>query len=199
MDIRKLLTISALFTLLLTACKAEVTPIDNGDGSGTGDEVEDNGGSEDDEEDEDEDDTSSMTLKLAMVAMEDNGESGEMIGCGDSIVFVNKTVTGDLDEEREVIETALTELFAVQDPFYGESGLYNGLTHSSNLAVDEVEVEDSSVRVDITGSLISAGTCDDPRIKEQILSTIEENTDLTVTDADVFINGESLQDYFDMR
>lgn len=195
MDVRKLLTISALFTLLLTACKAEVAPIDNGDSSGTGDEVEDKDGSGNNEEDE----TSSVTLKLAMVAMEDNGESGEMIGCGDSIVFVNKTVSGDLDEEREVIESALTELFAVQDPFYGESGLYNGLTHSSNLVVDEVEVEDNSVRVDITGSLISAGTCDDPRIKEQILSTIEENTDLSVTDADVFINGESLQDYFDMR
>lgn len=184
MDFKKFLAISALFTLLLSACVTDDKTPDDSD-SGSGSEVED--------------DSTTMTIKLAMVAMEDNGESGEAIGCGDSIVFVDKEVTGDLDEDEEKIERALEELFAVGTPFYGQSGLYNGLTHSSNLVIDELEVEDDGIRVDISGNLISAGTCDDPRIKEQILSTIEENTNLTVSDEDVFINGESLQDYFDMR
>lgn len=177
MNFKKLSAISALLTLMLTACVNEVKAPD-----------------------ETEDEFSDISLQLAFVAMEDNGASGEAIGCGDSIVFVDKTVSASSTiTDSAKVEIALNELFSVGTPFYGQSGLYNGLTHSSGLVVDAITIEDVRIRVDIGGEMISAGTCDDPRIKEQIISTIEANSEFTVSDEDVFINGESLRDHFDMR
>ena len=53
------------------------------------------------------------------------------------------------------------------------------------------------VSVALTGALLSAGTCDDPRIEEQIKQTIAANAE-TNANISVTINGQDLNAYFDM-
>ncbi len=142
---------------------------------------------------------SETTLQIAVVKMEDDGKTGEKIGCGDSIIYIEKTAEGTKLEETKKIQLALKELFAigvtaVDDPYY------NGLQHSKNLKVENVNETDngdnSIIAVMLSGELISAGTCDDPRIKEQIYSTVKANS--SADEVQVYINDQALEEYFDM-
>ncbi len=139
------------------------------------------------------------TLQIAVVKMEDDGKTGEKIGCGDSIIYIEETAEGTKLEDTKKIQLALKELFAigvtaVDDPYY------NGLQHSKNLKVENVNETDngdnSIIAVMLSGELISAGTCDDPRIEEQIYSTVKANS--SADEVQVFINDKELKDYFDM-
>lgn len=138
-------------------------------------------------------------LQVAVVKMEDDGKSGEKIGCGDSIIYIEKTAEGIKLEDSRKIQLALKELFAIGATTV-EGPYYNGLQHSKNLNVDSVNEtnngDSSIVSVLISGELISAGTCDDPRISEQIYSTIEANS--SADKIEVLINDKDLKDYFDM-
>lgn len=141
------------------------------------------------------------TLKVALVKMEDNGATGLKIGCGDSIAYIDRTADGIKLENTRKVQLALTELFA-----YGATSptdeYYNGLQHSKELAVYSVNEstagKKSMIEVRLTGQLISAGTCDDPRVKEQIYSTIRANSnpDAEIT---VFINDENIEDYMSLK
>ena len=135
------------------------------------------------------------TLKVALVKLNDNGASGEAIGCGDSIVYIDKTADGIKLENTRKVQLALTELFA-----YGKTAVtddyYNGLQHSKDLAV--YSVNESITEVRLTGQLISAGTCDDPRMKEQIYSTIRANSNPN-GEITVLINDENIEDYMSQK
>lgn len=142
---------------------------------------------------------SNVMVEIALVKMEDNGATGEKIGCGDSIVLVEKEIEKSSLESSTKMELALKELFA-----YGatkvEDEYYNGLQHSSDLKVEKVLTGEAAgkktIAVYLGGQLISAGTCDDPRIMEQISSTVEANS--KADEYLIYINGELLKDYFDM-
>lgn len=139
------------------------------------------------------------TLKVALVKLDDNGASGEAIGCGDSIVYIDKTTDGIKLKNSKKVRLALTELFA-----YGATATtdeyYNGLQHSKNLAVDSVKENSAAgtIEVQLTGQLISAGTCDDPRMQEQIYSTIQANSnpDAEIT---VLINGIDIKEQMSLK
>ncbi len=169
-----------LLSVLVTGCAHPVKP-----------PVEDRPGTEVDEGD---DATSSpetpenLTLQMGLIALEDNGENGPLVGCGDSLIFVTETVAGPLTAEAKV-QKALEALFAIKDSTYGESGLYTALD-AAELIVDSVHLEDDQLEVKLSGTLSSGGVCDDPRIVEQIKETAKNNvglnSPLTVT---VLING----------
>lgn len=135
------------------------------------------------------------TLKIALVKLNDNGASGELIGCGDSIVYIDKTA-----EEGNKVQVALEELFV-----YGTTATtdeyYNGLQYAKNLKVDSVNVSENpgktTIEIRISGEMASGGTCDDPRITEQIMSTIKANT--TADEIKVYINDKDLDGYFNMK
>jgi hypothetical protein len=55
------------------------------------------------------------------VALEDAGASGKEIGCGDSIIPVDLNV----EPTAAPLTAALEELLAIDERFYGQSGLYN--------------------------------------------------------------------------
>ncbi len=138
-------------------------------------------------------------LRVALVAMEDNGSNGELIGCGDSIVMVEVEPEDDPMHTAKVASTvsdALDALFAIESSDYGESGLYNAL-YQSDLEVDSVSYSGSSMSISISGSITSGGTCDDPRIEQQIRATAAANapdgTEITIT-----FDGKDLHEYFDM-
>lgn len=118
--------------------------------------------------------------------------TGPTIGCGDRLVPVNRDVKG-----QAVLKAALEDLFSIKTGFYGESGFYNSLSQS-NVKVDSAVIDASGkATVKLSGTLMSAGTCDDPRIQEQIKATVMQFS--TVKSAVITINGETLAAYFDMR
>lgn len=140
------------------------------------------------------------TVEVALVAMGDGTMTGgETIGCGDTIQLVEKEVAPNGD--AGTVKAALEALFAIEGSDYGESGLYNAL-YQSDITVGAVAVgngnsPDATVDVSLSGSIISGGTCDDPRIEEQIRATVEANAPegATIT---ILFDGEDLHEYFDL-
>ncbi len=106
-------------------------------------------------------------VTLYLIALEDNGASGDPVGCGDSVVGVERPIA----PTDAPLEAALAELFALRDPFYGESGLYNAL-YQSTLAVESATVDSGLATVYLSGDMLLGGVCDAPRFKAQIEYTI---------------------------
>lgn len=131
---------------------------------------------------------------LYFVAIGDNGTSGYPIGCDDSVVPVRVEQSDGTDS----IESRLTQLFDYEGEYYGQSGLYNAL-NASDLAVvpGGVSVDEDYVTVHLTGALRSGGTCDAPRIHQQIAFTAA--TAAGVDHAIVYLNGNHLSDVLSER
>lgn len=140
---------------------------------------------------EDEPTESDPMMEIALIALEDDGISGPLVGCGDSIVSVYQEDGTALNSDEKV-QDALTALFSIEDQYYGESGLYNAL-YQSDLSVDSVSVSSEEVQVELSGVLLSGGTCDDPRIQAQIRETILDNAGVPAsTPLAITLNGTSL-------
>lgn len=127
-------------------------------------------------------------IKIFLVAVEDNGQSGDKIGCGDSIVAVERQIT----PTQAPLRTALEELLAIRDQYLGESGLYNAL-YQSMLTIGDIAIdEDGKAVIHLEGTLLSGGTCDDPRIIAQLIYTATQFS--TVNGAEIYINGTLIQE-----
>lgn len=137
------------------------------------------------------------TVEIAYIALNDNGASGPLVGCGDSEVLVEDTALGATTTKAR-IQSALGKLFANKDQYLGESGLYNAL-YQSTLTVDSVTVDGKTVDVEISGETLSSGECDDPRMVDQIRATVENNLDsdkkFIIT---ININGKPLEKIQDL-
>jgi len=128
-----------------------------------------------------------QTVRIFLIALEDNGQSGELVGCGDSAVPVTVTVP----HTQGVLRAALEKLLSAKQQFYGESGLYNAL-YQSDLRVAGVTIEQGKAIIHLTGSIMLGGTCDAPRLQAQIEQTALQFS--TVTDVDVFINDKPIEE-----
>lgn len=104
-------------------------------------------------------------LTLYYIAINDAGQSGDKIGCDDSIVPV-KTAEVTTDD---VIKSTFERLLADKNQYYGQSGLYNAL-YRSNLVYVSSAVVDDTVTVTLTGNLSLGGECDNPRVQAQLES-----------------------------
>ena len=131
-------------------------------------------------------DTETTTVNIYLIALEDRGEMGDEIGCGDSIVPVERTIA----KVDEPLESAINQLLLVtnRDP---SSGLYNAL-HLSELELESVVVEDNVATVNLTGDFQLGGVCDSPRIEEQLRRTATQFPN--ISNSEILINGESLED-----
>lgn len=128
------------------------------------------------------------SIKIYLVAMDDKGKSGDMIGCEDSIVAVERQIT----PTRAPLRAALEELLSLTDQFYGESGLYNAL-YNSKLTVKDVTIDaEGKALVYLEGTMLSVGTCDDPRIIAQLTYTAKQFS--TVKDAAIYVNGTLVEE-----
>ncbi len=141
------------------------------------------------------------TLKIAVVQLGDGSVTGgNTIGCGDTISYIDKKADGIKLEDSRKIQLALKELFAIGETST-DGAYYNGLQYSKNLKVDSVNVSvnpgKTTIEVHISGDMSSGGTCDDPRITEQIKETIKANS--TSDELKVYINDKDLNDYFNMK
>ena len=126
-------------------------------------------------------------VKIFLIAVDDAGQSGLPVGCGDSAVPVQVEVPST----ASVLKSALVALLSVKDQHYGQSGLYNAL-YQSNLQVNSISIAGGKASVYLTGTLTTGGECDSPRVQAQLEQTILQFP--TVTEAAIFINGKPLAD-----
>jgi hypothetical protein len=120
-------------------------------------------------------------VNIVLIALEDNGQSGTLVGCGDSAIPITVTIP----RTQGVLRAALEKLFSAKQQFYGESGYYNAL-YQSDLKVAKVVIEQGKAIIHLTGSIMLGGTCDAPRVEAQIEQTALQFS--TVSDVAVFIN-----------
>jgi hypothetical protein len=125
--------------------------------------------------------------------VDDNGQTGMPVGCGDSAV----PVWVEISPTRGVMKAALEALLSVKDQYYGQSGLYNAL-YQSDLQVDSVSIDNNGkARVNLIGSLIMGGECDTPRVQAQLEQTVRQFP--TVAEVAIFINDKPLADALSMK
>lgn len=128
-----------------------------------------------------------QNVKIVLIALEDNGQSGTLVGCGDSAIPINVTIP----PTQGVLRAALEKLFSAKQQFYGESGYYNAL-YQSDLDVAGVTIEQGKATIRLTGTIMLGGACDAPRVQAQIEQTALQFS--TVSDVAVFVNEIPLED-----
>ena len=128
-----------------------------------------------------------QTVKIVLIALEDKGQSGALVGCGDSAIPITVTIP----QTQGVLRAALEKLLSAKQQFYGESGYYNAL-YQSDLQVDGVAIEQRKAVIHLSGSLMLGGICDAPRVEAQIQQTALQFS--TVNDVAVFINDIPLEE-----
>jgi hypothetical protein len=131
-------------------------------------------------------------VKIVLIALEDNGQSGTPVGCGDSAIPINVTIP----RTQAVLRAALEKLFSAKQQFYGESGYYNAL-YQSDLQVAGVTIEQGKATIRLTGTILLGGTCDAPRVQAQIEQTALQFS--TVSEVDVFINEVPIEEFLSTR
>jgi hypothetical protein len=127
-----------------------------------------------------------MTVKVFLIAVEDQGRSGVLVGCGDSAVAVSMHVPFSTG----MLRAALESLLAIHDQYFGESGLYNAL-YQSRLAVGDITINSGTATIHLSGTLTLGGECDSPRVEAQLKQTALQFP--TVHSALIFINDRPLE------
>ena len=133
-----------------------------------------------------------QNIKIVLIELEDNGQSGPLVGCGDSAIPINVTIP----RTQGVLRAALEKLFSAKQQFYGESGYYNAL-YQSDLEVASVKIEQGNAIIHLTGTIMLGGTCDAPRVQAQIEQTALQFS--TVSDVTVFVNDVPLEEVLSSR
>lgn len=124
----------------------------------------------------------SRSVKVYLVALDDGGKAGRKIGCGDSLVPVERSVSA-----APSLKTAVEELLAVPHEYEGRLGNY---WWGENLKVRDASIRRGTATIRISGKLYVAGVCDEPRIEEQIKETARQFSG--VRRVKVFVNGRPL-------
>lgn len=135
--------------------------------------------------------TSGVT-SIYLIALEDNGVSGKMIGCNDLVVPVEIMV----DPGADALRAALDTLLGLKDQYYGQSGLYNAL-YQSNLTVDKIEIEPNELKVELVGTMMLGGECDNPRFGAQLTETVAQFAE--GRQVKIEINDKSLEDVLSLK
>lgn len=126
-------------------------------------------------------------VKIVLIEIEGNGQSGPLVGCGDSAIPINVTIP----RTQGILRATLEKLFSAKQQFYGESGYYNAL-YQSDLQVASVTIEQGKAIIHLTGNITLGGTCDAPRAQAQIEQTALQFS--TVSDVAVFVNDVPLEE-----
>lgn len=134
----------------------------------------------------------SGVAKIYLIALEDKGASGKLIGCDDSVVPVEIMVDPGADALRAALET----LLGLKDQYYGQSGLYNAL-YQSNLQVEKIEIEANELKVELVGTVMLGGACDNPRFGAQLTETVAQFAE--GRQVKIEINDESLDEFLSQQ
>lgn len=132
------------------------------------------------------------TIKIFLIAIDDNGKSGKKLDTGDSAVAVERVIT----TPETPLKGALNDLFSIKDRIYGKSGLYNSL-YQSTLKVESAKIENGAAAVNLSGTLRLGGVMDIPRVKAQLIETVMQFS--SVKSAKIYINGKTLDDALSLK
>jgi hypothetical protein len=129
-------------------------------------------------------DENSVVVFLVSEKGEYKGDDAYMeIGCDSLLVPVRRELTKTQSDLAE----ALVQLLTIKQMQYEEQGLRNAVAPSApTIKLTNIRYEGQTRVIEFEGQFLSAGTCDDPRIKAQI----EETVKLYVTDYEIRINGK---------
>lgn len=109
--------------------------------------------------------TLTTTVQIALVN-EIGTPSATTFGCGDEIEMVNRSVS-----TTTPLKTAIEELMSIHTRAYGMSGLTTAL-YQNNFTVNSVTITGTHADIDLSGTIMIGGVCDNPRIQEQMKRTI---------------------------
>jgi LysM repeat protein len=121
-------------------------------------------------------------VRIFLVSTDDGGP----IGCGDTLV----AVTQEIPSTRGVLRAALERLLSLHSAYYGESGLYNAL-YQSQLAIEDVRIDNRVATIRLTGQVVLGGVCDTPRVTAQLEQLALQFS--TVDQVKIYINGTLLE------
>ncbi len=108
---------------------------------------------------------------------------GEMIGCNDKLVAID---LGAAVSPR----VALEKLFDYQS---NEEGIYNVFANSGQIIIDNFDIVDGKAIVYLSANVFGGGTCDAPRIKQQLEKTLLQFDNIDSTE--IYFNNELIGDY----
>jgi len=131
-------------------------------------------------------------VKVFLVAIGDEGKAGKAIGCGDSLVAVERQI----QPTSEPLKAAYQELLSIHDREYGQSGLYNAL-YQCDLKVDSVTLASGKATVRLSGQTALGGECDNPRVGAQLTEIALQFP--TVKEVAVYVNGAPLQQWLSLK
>ena len=131
-------------------------------------------------------------LTIYYVAVGDNGVSGPLVGCGDSLIA---TTTAPV-RFTEQVGSSMETLLANKSRDVGMSGLVNVLYKSSLTYVDG-ELNGSTITVWLTGEFMLGGVCDVPRAKAQLEYTAMAA--IGATSARVFVNNRLIDEVLSLK
>lgn len=120
-------------------------------------------------------DENSVVVFLTAEKAEYKGDDAYMeFGCESLLVPVRRTLT----KTQSDLAHAIVELITIKETAYFDQGLRNAVAPSApTIKLTNIHYEDGVRVIDFEGSFLSAGTCDDPRIKAQIEETVKLYTD----------------------
>ena len=131
-------------------------------------------------------------VKIFLIAVNDNGVSGKLVGCGDSAVAANV----EMPYTTGVLRAALTKLLSIKDQNYGQSGLYNVL-YQSSLKISSLALKNGVATIKLTGKLILGGECDNPRVQAELEQTALQFS--TVKTVSIYVNNVSLKKVLSLK
>lgn len=127
-----------------------------------------------------------MTAKIYLVAIDNGGKDGRLIGCNDSLVAVNRQVSA-----VRPLRDSIAALLGNKNQNDPDSGLYNAL-YQSDVTLDAAVIENGKATLTLSGETQLGGTCDTPRVIEQIRETALQFP--TVKSVEVTINGTPIEE-----
>jgi hypothetical protein len=128
-----------------------------------------------------------QAIKIYLVALGDDGQTGKKIGCGDSLVPVTRTIKKTVAP----LTAALRELLLTPQRSDETPGLEN-FWKGRGLNVKSVSLRNSTATIHLSGEVFVAGVCDLPRIESQIEATAQQFPN--VKRVKVFIGKRTLAD-----
>ena len=131
-------------------------------------------------------------VKIFLIAVNDNGVSGKLVGCGDSAVAANV----EMPYTTGVLRAALTKLLSIKDQNYGQSGLYNVL-YQSSLKISSLALKNGVATIKLTGKLILGGECDNPRVQAELEQTALQFS--TVKTVSIYVNNVALKKVLSLK
>jgi len=133
-------------------------------------------------------------VKVFYVLFNDEGKSGEAIGCGDSVVSLEKEIPATTTPLAAALTLLLSDKKQTSTSTQGD--LMNSL-YQSSLKIDSIALTDGVANIKLKGRVQLSGVCDNPRFEAQLQQTALQFK--SVKEANFYINGKPLEEVLSLK